>query len=62
MDDMHDHLRKLLEELAALRERLEGPLNALIADHRARSPFAYLMEPAPPPGPSSEPGGAAPTR
>ncbi len=60
MDDMHDHLRALLQELAALRERLEGPLNALIADHRARSPFAYLMEPAPPAGPPPEHGGAQP--
>jgi hypothetical protein len=57
MDDLNDHLRTLLEELAALRERLEGPLAALIADQRARSPFAYLMEPAPPDG-SSESGGA----
>ncbi len=48
MDDLHDHLRSLLEELAALRERLEGPLAELIADQRARSPFAYLMEPAEP--------------
>ena len=58
MEDLHDHLRTLLEELAALRERLEGPLAALIADQRARSPFAYLMEPAPPAGPSPGPGGA----
>jgi hypothetical protein len=57
MDDPNDHLRRLLEELAALRERLEGPLAALIADQRARSPFAYLMEPAPPAGPP-ESGGA----
>ncbi|HEY2705521.1 MAG TPA: hypothetical protein VGL20_17705 [Candidatus Dormibacteraeota bacterium] len=60
MDDLHDHLRNLLEELAALRERLEGPLAELIADQRARSPFAYLMEPAPPAGPGSDPGGAHP--
>jgi hypothetical protein len=60
MDDLNDHLTKLLEELAALRERLEGPLAALIADQRARSPFAYLMEPAPTAGPLHETGGAPP--
>ena len=33
-------------ELAVLRERLKVSMSELIAYHRARSPFAYLMDPA----------------
>lgn len=46
MDDIHEHLRALLADLAVQRQRLETALNELIADHRRRSPFAYLMEPS----------------
>lgn len=56
-EDLHEHLRALLKDLAAFRERLEGPLARLIEDQRARSPFAYMMEPAPPETPSSDQGG-----
>jgi hypothetical protein len=45
MDDPYDQLRELLAELSVLRERLEVSLSQLTADHRARSPFAYLMGP-----------------
>ncbi|HEX3607819.1 MAG TPA: hypothetical protein VH134_17995 [Candidatus Dormibacteraeota bacterium] len=54
--NLHDKLRALLEELAAFRKGLEGPLAELIADQRRRSPFSYMMEPGPPAWPPGEHG------
>jgi hypothetical protein len=46
VDELTETLQTLLESIAEMGRGLEEHLGRLIEDQRARSPFAYLMEPA----------------
>jgi hypothetical protein len=46
VDELTESLQTLLESIAEMGNGLEERLARLIEDQRARSPFAYLMEPA----------------
>lgn len=48
MDDWKATLEELLKSLNEMGNILEAELAQLTAHQRARSPFAYLMEPAVP--------------